>query len=189
MCADNLSRQSSNPISPSLSANSPRKLSRLCMLVRRRDALGPIRLHQPHTTTPRPTLTPTDPPETVTFCPFTTVTPTPPHRLSTSRRMLVGYGVVSSATSLPIQPPRVRNLQVRALRATPRGEESPQNGGWWDVAHLSEGGGGGLRRDATTKPGLLRGPGRDPTWLGWGRIWPDGGVGMSRSRLPSRLTG
>ena len=55
---------------------------------------------------------------------------TPPRRVSTSRRMLVCYGVVSSPTRPPIQPPRVRNLLVRALRATPRGEESPQNGGW-----------------------------------------------------------
>ena len=86
---------------------------------------------------------------------------TAPRRLSTSRRMLVGYRVVSSPTSLPIQPPRVRNLLVRALRATPRGKESPQNGKWWDVAHPSGGGGGGLRRDATTKQGLFRGPGRD----------------------------
>ena len=41
-------------------------------------SLRPIRLHQPHTTTPRPTPTPTDPPETVTFCPFTTVIPKRP---------------------------------------------------------------------------------------------------------------
>ena len=114
---------------------------------------------------------------------------TPPRRVSTNRRMLVCYGVVSSPTSLPIQPPRVRNLLVRALRATPRGEESPRNGGWWDVAHPSGGGGGGLRRDATTKRGLFQGPGRDLTWPGWGRIWPGGGVGMSRSRPPSKSTG
>ena len=115
--------------------------------------------------------------------------PTPARRLSTSRRMLVCYGVVSSPTNPPIQPPRVRNLLVRALRATPRGEESPQNRGWWDVAHPSGGDEGGLRRDATTKRGPLRGPGRDLIWPGWGRIWPDGGVGMSRSRPPSRSIG
>ena len=91
---------------------------------------------------------------------------TPARRLSTSRRMLVGYGVVSSPTSLPIQPPRVRNLLVRALRATPRGNKVQQNEGLLDVAPLPGGGGGGLRRDATTKPGLLRGPGRGLTWVG-----------------------
>ena len=39
------------------------------------------------------------------------------------------------------------------------------------------------------QPGLFRGPGRDLMWPGWGRIWPGGGVGMSRSRPPSKLTG
>ena len=49
---------------------------------------------------------------------------------------------------------------------------------------------GGLRRDATTKPGLLRGPGWDPDMpVGWGRIWLDGSVGMSLSKPPSKLTG
>ena len=116
---------------------------------------------------------------------------TPPRRLglSTNRQTMVSYGVVSSPTSPPIQPPRVRNLLVRALRATPRGNNTPQNRGLWDVAHPPGGGGGGLRRDTTTKPGPLRGPGRDPTWHGWGRSWPDGSVGMSRSRPPSKSTG
>ena len=82
--------------------------------------------------------------------------------------MLVGYGVVSSATSLPIQPPRVRNLLVRALRAAPRGNKFQQNKRLWDVAHPSGGGEGGLRRDATTKRGLFRGPGPGPdiSWVG-----------------------
>ena len=102
---------------------------------------------------------------------------------------MVSYGVVSSPTSPPIQPPRVRNLLVRALRATPRGNKHQQNRGLWDVAHPPDDDGGGLRRDATTKPGLLRGPGRDLRWAGWGRIWPGGGVGMSRSRPPSKSTG
>ena len=102
---------------------------------------------------------------------------------------MVCYGVVSSPTSPPIQPPRVRDLLVRALRATPRGNKAAQNRGLWDVTHLSGGDRGGLRRDATTKQGLLRGSGRDLTWAGWGRIWLDGGVGMSRSRPPSKLTG
>ena len=94
--------------------------------------------------------------------------PTLPRRLSTSRQTAVGYGVVSSPTSPPMQPPRVRNLLVRALRAMARGEKSPQNGKWWDVAHPSGGDEGGLRRDATTKRGLFRGPGRDLVWSAWG---------------------
>ena len=102
---------------------------------------------------------------------------------------MVSYGVVSSPTSLPIQPPRVRDLLVRALRATPRGDKYQQNRGLLDVARLPGGGGGGLRRDATTRRGLLRGLGRDLRWAGWGRIWHGGGVGMSRSRLLSRSTG
>ena len=57
------------------------------------------------------------------------------------------------------------------------------------MAHLPVVGGGGLRRDATTKLGLLRGLGRDLRWAGWGRIWHDASVGMSRSRPLSRLTG
>ena len=94
--------------------------------------------------------------------------PTLPRRLSTSRQTAVGYGVVSSPTSPPIQPPRVRNLLVRALRATPRRNKTPPNGGLRDVAHPPDDGGSGLRRDATTKPGLFRGPGRDLMWPGWG---------------------
>ena len=117
--------------------------------------------------------------------------PTPPRRLrrSTRRRMMVSYGVVSSPTSPPIQPPRVRNLLVRALRATPRGNKTVQNTRWWNEAHPPGDGGSGRRRDATTRRGPLRGPGRDLTWHGWGRIWLGGGVGMSRSRPLSRLTG
>ena len=116
---------------------------------------------------------------------------TPASRLSTRRQMLVGYGVVSSPTSPPIQPPRVRDLLVRALRATPRGNKTPRNGGWWGRGPPPppDGDRGGLRRDATTKRGLLRGLGRDLTWAGWGRIWLGGGVGMSRSRPLSKLTG
>ena len=72
------------------------------------------------------------------------------------------------------KPPRVRNLLVRALRAAPRGNKFQQNRRLWDVAHLFGGGESGHRRDATTKPGLLRGPGWDPTPVGWDRIWPDG---------------
>ena len=43
--------------------------------------------------------------------------------------MLVGYGVVSSLTSPPIQPPRVRNFLVRALRATPEETKHPKTAG------------------------------------------------------------
>ena len=102
--------------------------------------------------------------------------------------MLVGYGVVSSLTSPPIQPPRVRDLLVRALRATPRGEGSPRNSGWWDVAHPPGVGGGGLRRGATTKTRATSG-----SWAGpevglvgselarrWG--WHVAGAGRSRGR-------
>ena len=83
----------------------------------------------------------------------------------------------------------VRNLLVHALRATPRRNRFQRNRGLWDVAHLPGDARSGLRKDTTTKPGLLRGPGRDPTPVGWGRSWPDAGVGMSRSRPPSKSTG
>ena len=43
------------------------------------------------------------------------------------RQMLVSYGVVSSAASPPIQPPRVRDLLVRALWATLRGNKTAEN--------------------------------------------------------------
>ena len=65
---------------------------------------------------------------------------------------MISYGVVSSPTSPPIQPPRVRNLLVRALRATPRGNKIQRNSRLWDVAHPLENGRSGLRKDATTKP-------------------------------------
>ena len=70
----------------------------------------------------------------------------------------------------------------------PRKQISAENRRSWDVAHPSGGGESGLRRDATTKPGLLRGPGQDPKPVGWDRIWPDGSVGISLSRPPSKST-
>ena len=78
---------------------------------------------------------------------------------------------------------------MRALRATPRGNKMPKNRGLWNAAHLPGGARGGHRRDTTTKQGLLRGPGRDPTSVGWGWSWLGGGVGMPRSSPLSRLTG
>lgn len=112
---------------------------------------------------------------------------TPARRLglSTSRRTQFSYGVVSSPTSPPIQPPRVKNLLVRALRATPRGNKYQRNRGLWDAARLVAVGGGGFRRDATTKRGQLRGPGRALRRVGLDRIWPAVGLacrGAGRSR-------
>ena len=83
---------------------------------------------------------------------------------------------------------------MRALRATPRGEESPRNSGWWDVAHPPGVGGGGLWRGATTKTRATSG-----SWAGpevglvgselarrWG--WHVAGAGRSRGR-PGGTTG
>ena len=68
---------------------------------------------------------------------------------------------------------------MRALRATPRGEESPRNGGWWDVAHHPASAEVDSGEAQLRKPGLLRGLGRDLRWAWWGRSWLGGGVGMS----------
>ena len=87
----------------------------------------------------------------------------------------------------PATPPTASYIATLARSGTrpPGGSRSDL---LWYVAHPG-GGGGGLQRDTTTKEGLLRDPGRDLTWHGWGRIWLGGGVGMSRSRPLSRLTG
>ena len=94
--------------------------------------------------------------------------PTPPRHLSTNHRMLVSYGVVSSATSPPIQPPRVRNLLVRALRATPRGNKFQQNRRLWDVAHPFGGGEEWTpeRRNYETRAASGSWAGPDASWVG-----------------------